>query len=130
MSQSSSKKLITIIVVLAVVVAIPVIFLSRRSRQPADQVTRVALASMSSDLRGLIMAEETTRRMRGRYVSNAEEAGHISSPGVTAPVIVLSDSGWSATVGFKTIPEIRCAVAVYNRNPLKRFAKSGEIVCE
>lgn len=129
MSQSSNK-IIMMVVVFAIIVAIPAILLSRRSKLPDDPTTRVAVASMVSDLRGLIMAEQATRQIRGVYVTDPAEAGHISSPGVTPPVIVLADTGWSATVGFKTIPEIRCAVAIHNRNPLKRFAKSGEIVCE
>jgi hypothetical protein len=86
--------------------------------------------SMSSDLHGLIMAEQATKQLRGRYVSDPAEAGHLSSPGVTPPVITLSDTGWSAIVESKTISGLRCAVGVYNRNPIKRFAKSGEVVCE
>src|SRR3954468_20648776 len=132
MPQSSSKRLIAILVVLAVVIAIPAVLLTRRRgpKQSSDKVTRLAVMAMTSDLRGLIMAEEATKRLRGRYVPSAEDAGQISSPGVTPPVIVLSDTGWSATVQYKTIPGIRCAVGVFNRNPINRFAKSGEIVCE
>jgi hypothetical protein len=126
----SSRKVLAIIVVLAVVIAVPILLLSRRSKLPDDKVTRLAIAAMSSDLRGLVMAEETTKRLSGHYDANPTTAGHLSSPGVTPPVIVVADTGWSATVGFKTIPELRCAVAVYKRNPLKRFAKSGEVVCE
>ena len=111
------------------IVSIPVILLQRRTSPADDKLTRVALSSMRSDLRGLILAQEMTRRLRSRYEVDPESAGHISTPGVTKPVIILSDTGWSATVSYKTMPELRCAVAVYNRNPLKRSAKSGEIVC-
>jgi hypothetical protein len=128
--MSQSNKVIAILVSFGVIIAIPAILLNRRPKQSPDKITRLAIMAMSSDLRGLIMAEEATRRIRGRYVPSAEDAGHMSSPGVTAPVIVLSDTGWSATVQSKTIPGIRCAVGVFNRNPIKRFAKSGEIVCE
>jgi len=130
MSQSSSNKIVVIVVLFAIIVAIPAVLLSRRTTLPSDPVARVAVTSMISDLRGLMMAEEATRQIRGHYVTDANDAGHISSPGVTVPVIVLADTGWSATVGFKTMPDLKCAVAVHNRNPLKRFAKSGEIVCE
>src|SRR5215218_3158846 len=104
MSQSSSRRLIAGLVVFVIIVAIPAILLTRRPKVSSDKVTRLAIMSMTSDLRGLIMAEEATKRIRGRYVPSAEDAGHMSSPGVTPPVIVLSDTGWSATVGFKTIP--------------------------
>lgn len=128
--MSSKSKFITVVVVLAIIVAIPVLLLQRRPKVPDDKVTRLAIAAMMSDLRGLVLAEQTTRRMEGRYTVDAALAGHLSSPGVTIPVITLADSGWSAIVRHKTVPDIQCAVAVYNRNPLKRFAKSGEIVCE
>jgi|SRR5689334_13629543 len=126
----SSNKIIAILAVVLVIVAIPFFLLRSRPKLPDDKVTRVAISSMKSDLQGLIAAEELTRRIRGHYEIDPASAGHLSSPGVTPPVIVLADTGWSATVGFKTIPEIRCAVGVYKRNPLKRSAKSGEIVCE
>src|SRR5215210_6833626 len=102
MPHSSSNRLIAILVVLAIIIAIPAILLSRRSKQPADRETRLALTAMTGDLRGLIMAEEATKRIRGRYVPDAADAGQISSPGVTVPVIVVSDTGWSATVQHKT----------------------------
>jgi hypothetical protein len=128
--MSQSNKLITFLAVFGILIAIPAIVLSRRPKQSSDKVTRLAIMAMQSDLRGLIMAEEATKQIRGRYVASAEDAGHISSPGVTAPLIVLSDTGWAATVQSKTIPGIRCAVGVFNTNPIKRFAKSGEIACE
>jgi hypothetical protein len=130
MSPSPSRKLLIIVVVAVIVAGIPIFLLPRRPKVSDDKVTRMAIASMTSDLRGLILAEETTKRIRGHYEVDAASAGHLSSPGVTTPVIVVADTGWSATVGFKTIPELKCAVAVYKTNPLKRFAKSGEVVCE
>lgn len=131
MSESSSKKLIAIGLALAVVIVAVAIWLGmRRPTQSGDKVTRLAYSMMTSDLHGLILAEEATRRIRGRYVSDPEEAGHISSAGVTPPRIVLSDTGYVASVEYKTIPGVRCTVAVYARNPAKRFAKNGEVVCE
>ena len=130
MSESSSKRLTAAAIFFAVLMAIPIFLIVRHPKPPADKATRMAIMAMTSDLQGLIMAEEATRRIRGRYVTGQEDAGHLSSIGVTPPVIVLSDTGWSATVQYKTIPGIRCAVGVFNRNPIKRFAKSGEIVCE
>jgi hypothetical protein len=128
--MSSQSKVIGMVVLFAAIVSIPAILLQRRAPLPNDKVSRLAITAMTGDLRGLILAQEATKRLTGRYEVDPEAAGHLSSLGVTKPVIILSDTGWSATVGYKTVPEIRCAVAVYNRNPLKRFAKSGEIVCE
>lgn len=130
MPQSSSKKLIAVALVIAVAIAIPAMLLKRGPKTSSDKVTRLVVMAMTSDLSGLVRAEEATKRIRGRYSASVEETGHLSSPGVTTPVIILADSGWSATVESKTIPGLRCAVGVFNRNPLKRFAKSGEIVCE
>ena len=131
MSQSSSNKLIAIGLVLVVAIAATSFWLvTRRSRLPQDRETRLAISMMSNDLRGLMVAEEATRRIRGRYVIDAEDAGQLSSVGVTKPRIVLSDTGYTATVEHTNIPGLRCAVGVYARNPLKRFAKNFEVVCE
>lgn len=129
MSSSKSKIAVAVIILIAIVIAVPFILRARSSKLPDDPVTRMAISTMKSDLRGLVLAEETTRRIRGRYVPDPESAGHMSSVGVTTPVVILSDTGWHATVQHKTIPGIQCAVAVYNRNPLDRFAKTGEVVC-
>ena len=115
-------------VVIAAIVAVPIMVLQRR--QPVDETTAFAHKIMSSDLRGLVLAEATTRQLRGRYSNDPEEAGHISSPNVSLPVITLSDTGWSAIVTHKAIPGLRCGVGVYLPNPIRRSAKSGEIVCE
>ena len=110
-----------------VVVIVAVVVLMSRRRDPA---TEQALRYMRSDLRGLVMAEETTKRMAGRYAETAEGAGHISSLGIDAPVITLNkDEGWSATVTAKNFPELKCAVAMHAPNPLSRFADDGEIIC-
>lgn len=124
-----TRNLILIAVTLAIVIAIPVVLLRRRE-PPVDRVTAVAYQVMKSDLAGLARAEATTRMIRGRFLNDPERAGHISSPGVNPPVIILSDTGWAATVTHKFIPDIRCGIGVYIQNPVKRSAKSGEIVCE
>ena len=129
MSSPKSKIAVAVVVLLAITISIPFILRARTHKLPDDPVTQTAIATMKSDLRGLVLAEETTRRIRGRYVPDPESAGHMSSIGVTTPVVILSDTGWHATVEHKTIPGIKCAVAVYNRNPLDRFAKTGEVVC-
>ena len=131
-SQSSSKKLAIIVVVIAVIIAVPVLLLlSRRSSaRPADKATQIAFNSMTSDLHGLAMAQRLNRASRGRYLADPEQLGVLQSPGVTVPVITLADTGWSAIVEYKPIPGIRCAIGVFTKNPIKRFAKSGEVACE
>src|SRR5262245_30160048 len=117
------KKLITTAIALAIIVAIPVVLLNRHTMPaPEDKNTRLAYAAMTSDLKGLMIAEQATWVSRGLYVADQEAAGHISSLGVTPPVISVSNDGWSAIVKFKTIPGIQCAVGVNKRNPLKWLA--------
>ena len=131
MAQPSSKKLVAIGLVLVVAIAATSFWLlPRRSKLPEDRETRLAISMMSNDLRGLMVAEEATRRIRGRYVPDAEDAGQLSSVGVTKPRIVLSDTGYTAIVEHKNVPGIQCAVGVYARNPLTRFAKNFEVVCK
>ena len=128
-TQSSSKKLVAISLGLAILIAIPAIYLATR-RKPADRLTQLAFAVMTSDLRGLAMAQAGIKLRTGRYTTDLERAGHLSSINVTPPVITLADSGWAATVRFKTIPGIQCGIGVFTRNPLKRLARSGEVVCK
>jgi hypothetical protein len=128
-SQSSSKKPAIVIIVLAVIIAVPFIALMGR-KKPVDKATQIAFNAMTSDLRGLAMAQMITRSQRGRFLTDPEQTGFLQSPGVTMPVITLADTGWAATVGYKTIPGIRCAIGVFTRNPIRRFARSGEVVCE
>ena len=127
--QSSSKKAAVVIIVLAVIIAVPFLTLRGRTR-PVDKATEIAFKAMTSDLHGLAMAQMITRSQRGRFLADPEQTGFLQSPGVTTPVIILADTGWSATVGYKTIPGIRCGIGVFTRNPIRRFAKSGEVVCE
>ena len=127
----TSRKLIVASAVLALVIVISAILLAtRRKKPPADRETSVALMVMRSDLQGLLLAEATTHRLRGRFLNDPEAAGHLSSPGVNPPAITIVDTGFTATVTYKSIPGLRCAVGVFARNPLDRFAKSGEIVCD
>ena len=129
--QPTSRKLIIVSLVLMVIIAsAAILFATRRKKPPSDRVSAVALSVMRSDLQGLILAEVTTKRLRGRFLIDPQEAGHMSSPGVSPPTIRLVDTGFTATVTYKTIPGLRCGVGLFARNPIDRFAKSGEIVCE
>jgi type II secretory pathway pseudopilin PulG len=123
----SSKKSITIGVVAIIVIAICAYLFAPR---PVDEVTAQIHRAMRSDLRGLASAQATSRRLIGRYASDPEQAGHLSSFGLNRPVITLADTGWSAIVTHKEIPNVRCAVGVHAKNPLSRFARTGEIVCK
>ena len=111
---------------LLVAIAMIVMLLGRRR----DAATEQVLGYMRSDLLGLVMAEQTVRRMTGQYVDNAEVAGHMSTAGVNTPTITLDGNGWSAIVTHKQRPDLKCAVAVGTRNPLSRFADDGEVVCD
>ena len=130
MSQQTSKKVIAIVIAIVVIIGIPVAVRLANKPKPVDDATRMAFQMMTSDLRGLAMAQAATKLQVGHYAAQAERSGYLQSPGVTMPVVTLSDTGWAAVVGYKTLPGIRCAIGVYTRNPIKRFARSGEVVCE
>jgi hypothetical protein len=85
---------------------------------------------MRSDLQGVVFAEAMTKANKGRYLSDPEVAGYARSLGVSRAVLTLDGDGYYATVTSMTVPGITCAVAVDARNPLKRSAKSEEIVCK
>lgn len=115
--------------ILVVVIAVAVTLTSGRRASTAPGAEQ-AMRYMKSDLLALVRAEAITKRSTGTYTSDPARAGLLQSLGVNVPEVTVTGDGWSAIVTSAQVPGIRCAVAVDARNPLKRSAKSGEIVCE
>ncbi|HET9423916.1 MAG TPA: hypothetical protein VFO55_00985 [Gemmatimonadaceae bacterium] len=128
-SRSSFARPVLIGLVLVGVIAVVAMLSMRRSSGSGDSFIQRAERDMISDLRGLAAMEASTRRVAGTFVVEPDRAGHLSTLGVNPPVITLVDTGYTAVVTHKGVPELRCAIGVYAKNPLSRWAKSGEIVC-
>jgi hypothetical protein len=129
-TKKSTAPIIIGAVILLVIAAGIGVFLFRGSRERAfTPREQEATKYMRSDLEGLILAEATTNRTLGRYVVDPDQAGALQSVGVDRPQVHVTEDGWWATITSPSAPGVRCAVAINARNPLKRLAKSAEIVC-
>ena len=129
-SKTSPVRLIVISLALLALIVIPAFVLIPRAMRVTGPEADEARRIMTSDLRGLAVLEVSTRRFLGRFTSNPAGAGHLSSVGVNTPVVTIVDSGYTAVVTHRRVPGVTCAIAVYARNPLSRWARSGEIVCK
>lgn len=121
-SRASAKRSPVVVAAIAIILAA-----CSRSYTPAEQD---AMKYMRSDLGGLVFAEAMTKANKGVYLADPEVAGYTRSFGVDLAKVTLDGDGYYATVTSQKVPGIRCAVAVGTRNPLKRSAKSEEVVCK
>lgn len=126
--KPSSSRLIFAGLALLAVVVVVIVLMPRRSAAN-DPANAQARHDMVSDLRGLALLEATSRRLVGRYTDDPRQAGHLSTVGVNPPTVALVDSGWTAVITHQQATGFRCAIGVYAKNPLSRWARSGEIVC-
>ena len=88
-------------------------------------------AAMKSDLRNLVAAEEAYFSDSSSYVAYGDTTllNFKSSPGVSAPRIVVGAGYWSATVTHGQVPNFSCGIAVKTANPVAPDAGNGEPVC-
>src|SRR5207244_13503443 len=85
------------------------------------------LASMKSDLRNLVTAEEAYFADSVKYTTNLGTAFSTTS-GVVGPTIALSADGWTANVSHTTTPKT-CAIYV-GSTALAPANKEGEPKCQ
>lgn len=77
----------------------------------ANTKEKAYIASMKSDLRNLVTAEESYFADWTTYTSSAAAAGLIPSQGVTVTVAAASGTGWNAS-GSHTGTAVTCTIAV------------------
>jgi hypothetical protein len=128
-SRFSTPRLIVIGLALAAVVIAAILLIPRRTAADDPRYAQ-ARRDMVSDLRGLAMMEASLHRVTGKYTDDPTQAGQISTVGVNPPTVALADSGWAAVITHQRATGFRCGIGVYTKNPLSRWAKSGEIVCK
>ena len=85
-----------------------------------------ARAAMKSDLRVLMLAEEGFRRDSGRY-SPAPPLSFVTSSGVTAPTVVLTPDGWTASLGHQR--SRRTCVIYVGSTRIAPATNEGEAAC-
>jgi type IV pilus assembly protein PilA len=92
----------------------------------ANTKEKAYLASMKSDLRNLVTAEEAYFADSIKYTTNLGPAFRTST-GVVGPTIVLTGDGWTAMVGH-TATSRTCAVYT-GSTPLAPATKEGAPQC-
>jgi prepilin-type N-terminal cleavage/methylation domain-containing protein len=93
----------------------------------ANTKEKAYLASMKSDLRNLITAEEAYFSDNTAYTSALAAAVYTVSSGVTAPTVTVTADGFTASVGHNLTTKT-CAVYV-GTTALAPATKEGEPKC-
>jgi general secretion pathway protein G len=88
---------------------------------------RALVATMKSDLRNLMTAEEVRKVDSGSYVTSFPATIWSPSTGVTGPTITLTGDGWAASVGHVSSPRT-CAIFV-GSTPLAPASQEGVPTC-
>ncbi len=90
---------------------------------------RAHVASMRSDLRNLITAQETYHADNGQYTTNALALRVTPSAGVTLTIGAADSAGWSATTSH-TATTKTCGIYIGTATPPVAGAQSGEAACQ
>lgn len=132
--RSTSSKFVIgcLILVVAVVVGVPVIGILAAIAIPkfANTKEKAYTAAMKSDLRNLVVAEETFFSESSRYTGDVSRLHFSPSPGVSLPVIAAAKDHWTARVTHAQLPGTVCEMAVNTTNTLVATAGDGEPACK
>jgi type II secretion system protein G len=93
----------------------------------ANTKEKAYIASMKSDLRNLVTAEEAYFADSVKYTTDLGTAFAVTT-GVTGPTITLTSDGWTASVAHTTTTKT-CAIYV-GTTPLAPANKEGEPKCQ
>ena len=86
------------------------------------------IASMKSDLRNLVTAEEAYFADSMQYTSDLGTAFAVTT-GNSTPTITVTADGWTATIANVNTPSNSCAVFI-GTTPIAPATKEGEPVCQ
>ena len=96
-----------------------------------DVTSRAYIATMKSDLRNLVTAEESFFADSSRYVAyDTTRLKFKPASGVNDPVIVPGADHWSATVTHTQLPGLLCGIGVNTLNPIDSTKGGGEAACK
>jgi prepilin-type N-terminal cleavage/methylation domain-containing protein len=89
------------------------------------------VASMKSDLRNLVSAEEAYFADSVKYATfDTTLLKYRTSSGVNAPVIVVGPGYWAATITHSMVPNFSCGIGLNTTNPVVSSANDGEPSCK
>ena len=90
---------------------------------------RAYVATMKSDLRNLVTAEESYFSDYASYTTNLSQLSIIISPAVTVRVTGVSATGWDATAAYSATTKT-CAIYIGTGTPALPGGNPGEAVCQ
>jgi len=93
----------------------------------ANTKAKAYIASMKSDLRNLVTAEEAYFADSVKYTTNLGTAFAVTT-GNTTPTIALSSDGWTATIGNANYTGHTCAIFIGSSSTAPAN-KEGEPKC-
>jgi prepilin-type N-terminal cleavage/methylation domain-containing protein len=98
----------------------------------ANSKTKAYTAAMKSDLRNLVVAEESFFADSVYYLPYIDTTKLRFKPSlsVSTPIIALGPGYWTATVTHSQILNFSCGIAVNTVNPIVPSAGEGEPVCK
>lgn len=88
------------------------------------------IAAMKSDLRALVAAEDAFYSDSSYYLRSLPPSRFRSSPGVSAPSIVVGKDWWTATVTDSQLPGSLCGIGVNAKNPVVPSAGDSDPACK
>ena len=118
-------ELMVVVVIMSVLAAIAIPkYMSTKSN--------AYIVTMKSDLRNLATAEAAYFSDSSKYVvyGDTTKLKMRPSAGVSAPVVAVGPSYWSATVTHSQLPTIRCGISVSTVNTVVATAGDGEPACQ
>jgi len=127
----SSRKGFTLIELLIVIVIIGILAAIAIPKF-SNSKTKAYTAAMKSDLRNLVVAEESFFSDSVYYLPYIDTTKLRFKPSlsVSTPSIVVGSGYWTATVTHSQIANFSCGIAVNTANTVVPTAAEGEPVCQ
>ncbi len=122
---------LTLLASLAGVILLPATDLTAQEAQPDSALVRAATATLRSDLRNFVTAQEMYFADHTTYASSLDAMREIyrPSPGVTLVLLTSSDMGHSEIAIDERVPGLVCAMYVGSAPPPLGRGGEGEVVC-